>query len=172
VVFILSSNQSVGKSILSCATTATIKKKVRTFGLSKHLRVPRKLERYNHNSRRLESLNVSMCSSLHQRRYRNSSPIYRRSASKPAHRSDKTSSQTETNHVRRRIRRCHSNTHKRSTGHKSANENPKVFESTVITQSKRGLTLLIMDPDLVHFTLNTHLTPQGLVDILRHRRKP
>jgi hypothetical protein len=29
-----------------------------------------------------------------------------------------------------------------------------------------------MDPALVHFTLNTHLTPQGLVDIVHHRRKP
>ena len=55
--------------------------------------------------------------------------------------------------------------------HKSAKENPKAFESTIIKQSKRGLTL-IMDPALVHFTLNTHLTPQGLVDILHHRRKP
>ena len=55
--------------------------------------------------------------------------------------------------------------------HKSAKENPKAFESTIIKQSKRGLTL-IMDPTLVHFTLNTHLTPQGLVDILHHRRKP
>lgn len=45
------------------------------------------------------------------------------------------------------------------------------FESTAIKQSKRGLTL-IMDPNLVHFTLNTHLTPQGLVDVLHHRRKP
>ena len=55
--------------------------------------------------------------------------------------------------------------------HKSARENPKVFESTVVKQSKRGLTL-IMDPALVHFTHNTHLTPQGLVDVLHHRRKP
>ena len=55
--------------------------------------------------------------------------------------------------------------------HKSAKENPKVFESTVVKQSKRGLTL-IMDPELVHFTLDTHLTPQGLVNILHHRRKP
>ena len=55
--------------------------------------------------------------------------------------------------------------------HKSASENPKAFESTIIKQSKRGLTL-ILDPELVHFTLNTHLTPQGLVDILHHRRKP
>jgi hypothetical protein len=38
-------------------------------------------------------------------------------------------------------------------------------------QSKRGLTI-IMDPDLVHFTLNTHLSPQGLVDVLHSRRKP
>ena len=49
--------------------------------------------------------------------------------------------------------------------------NPKVSESTVIKQSKRGLTL-ILNPTLVHFTLNTHLTPQGLVDILHHRREP
>ena len=55
--------------------------------------------------------------------------------------------------------------------HKSANENPTVFEKTIVKQSKRGLTL-ILDPALVHFTLNTHLTPQGLVDILHHRRKP
>ena len=55
--------------------------------------------------------------------------------------------------------------------HKSANENQQVFDKTIIKQSKRGLTL-IMDPALVHFTLNTHLTPQGLVDILHHRRKP
>ena len=54
---------------------------------------------------------------------------------------------------------------------KSANENQQVFDNTIIKQSKRGLTL-IMDPALVHFTLNTHLTPQGLVDILHHRRKP
>lgn len=55
--------------------------------------------------------------------------------------------------------------------HKSAKENPKIFEKTIIKQSKRGLTL-IMDPDIVHFTLNTHVTPQGLVDIMHHRRKP
>jgi hypothetical protein len=55
--------------------------------------------------------------------------------------------------------------------HKSANKNQKIFESTIMKQSKRGLTL-IMDPDLMHFTLNTHLTPQGLVDILHYRRKP
>ncbi|KAI2490018.1 hypothetical protein MHU86_24562 [Fragilaria crotonensis] len=55
--------------------------------------------------------------------------------------------------------------------HKSARENPDAFRSTIVKQSKRGLTL-IMDPALVHFTLNTHLTPQGLVDILHHRRKP
>ena len=55
--------------------------------------------------------------------------------------------------------------------HKSADQNPAVFEKTIIKQSKRGLTL-IMDPALVYFTLNTHLTPQGLVDILHHRRKP
>ena len=29
-----------------------------------------------------------------------------------------------------------------------------------------------MNPNLVHFTLNTHLTPQGLVDIMHTRRKP
>ena len=29
-----------------------------------------------------------------------------------------------------------------------------------------------MDPALVHFTPNTHLTPQKLVDIIHHRRKP
>ena len=56
--------------------------------------------------------------------------------------------------------------------HKSVKENPKVSESTtVIKQSKRGLTLM-MNLALVHFTLNTHLIPQGLVDILHHRRKP
>ena len=38
-------------------------------------------------------------------------------------------------------------------------------------QSKRGLTL-IMDPDLIHFALNSHLSPQGLVDVLHARRKP
>jgi hypothetical protein len=55
--------------------------------------------------------------------------------------------------------------------HKSANDNPDVFKKTIIKQSKRGLTLM-MDPALVHFTLNTHLTPQGLIDIIHHRRKP
>ena len=32
--------------------------------------------------------------------------------------------------------------------------------------------MLIMDPDLVHFALNEHLSPQGLVDVLHERRKP
>ena len=55
--------------------------------------------------------------------------------------------------------------------HKSVEENQEKFEQTIIKQSKRGLTI-IMDPNLVHFTLNTHLTPQGLVDIMHPRRKP
>ena len=29
-----------------------------------------------------------------------------------------------------------------------------------------------MDPNLIHFTLNAHLSPQGLVDVLHARRKP
>ncbi|KAI2499843.1 hypothetical protein MHU86_14660 [Fragilaria crotonensis] len=29
-----------------------------------------------------------------------------------------------------------------------------------------------MDPKLIHFTLNAHLSPQGLVDVLHARRKP
>ena len=55
--------------------------------------------------------------------------------------------------------------------HKSVTQNESVFESTIMKQSKRGLTL-IMDPQLIHFALNAHLTPQGLVDIMHHRRKP
>ena len=55
--------------------------------------------------------------------------------------------------------------------HKSAKDNEHILAATVIKQSKRGLTL-IMDPALVHFALNIHLTPQGLVDIIHKRRKP
>jgi hypothetical protein len=55
--------------------------------------------------------------------------------------------------------------------HQSVKQNQKVFEATIVKQSKRGLTL-IMDPNLIHFTLNAHLSPQGLVDILHARRKP
>jgi len=55
--------------------------------------------------------------------------------------------------------------------HKSVQNNQPVFEQTIIKQSKRGLTL-IMDPELIHFTLNAHLSPQGLVDVLHTRRKP
>ena len=55
--------------------------------------------------------------------------------------------------------------------HKSVTQNESVFESTIVKQSKRGLTL-IMDPQLIHFALNAHFTPQGLVDIMHHRRKP
>ena len=55
--------------------------------------------------------------------------------------------------------------------HQSVTNNQAVFESTIIKQSKRGLTL-IMDPAMIHFALNAHLSPQGLVDILHKRRKP
>ena len=55
--------------------------------------------------------------------------------------------------------------------HKSVQNNQPVFEQTIIKQSKRGLTL-IMDPELIHFTLNAHLSPQGLVDVIHTRRKP
>jgi hypothetical protein len=55
--------------------------------------------------------------------------------------------------------------------HQSVKQNQKTFESTIIKQSKRGLTL-IMDPNLIHFTLNAHLSPQGLVDVMHERRKP
>ena len=55
--------------------------------------------------------------------------------------------------------------------HTSPADNQDIIAATVIKQSKRGLTL-IMDPALVHFALNIHLTPQGLVDIIHKRRKP
>ena len=55
--------------------------------------------------------------------------------------------------------------------HQSVTQNQSVFESTIVKQSKRGLTL-IMDPQLIHFALNVHLSPQGLVDIVHKRRKP
>ena len=55
--------------------------------------------------------------------------------------------------------------------HKSVTQNQSVFESTIVKQRKRGLTL-IMDPTMIHFALNAHLTPQGLVDIMHPRRKP
>jgi hypothetical protein len=55
--------------------------------------------------------------------------------------------------------------------HQSVKQNQQTFEATIIKQSKRGLTL-IMDPNLIHFTLNAHLSPQGLVDVLHTRRKP
>jgi hypothetical protein len=55
--------------------------------------------------------------------------------------------------------------------HSSVSDNQAVFEATIIKQSKRGLTI-IMDPALVHFALDVHLSPQGLVDVLHHRRKP
>ena len=55
--------------------------------------------------------------------------------------------------------------------HSSVSDNQDVFEQTIVKQSKRGL-MLIMDPDLVLFALNEHLSPQGLVDVLHERRKP
>lgn len=55
--------------------------------------------------------------------------------------------------------------------HDSVSNNQSVFASTIVKQSRRGLTL-IMDPALIHFTLNAHLSPQGLVDVLHDRRKP
>ncbi|KAI2495301.1 hypothetical protein MHU86_19200 [Fragilaria crotonensis] len=55
--------------------------------------------------------------------------------------------------------------------HTSVTDNQAVFADTIVKQSKRGLTI-IMDPALVHFALNVHLSPQGLVDVLHHRRKP
>ena len=56
--------------------------------------------------------------------------------------------------------------------HKSVKENQSVFESTIIKQSKRGLTL-VMDRAMINFSLNAqHLTPQGLVDICNPHRKP
>ena len=55
--------------------------------------------------------------------------------------------------------------------HTSVRDNQDVFEQTIVKQSKRGLTI-IMDPDLIHFALNAHVSPQGLVDVLHARRKP
>ena len=55
--------------------------------------------------------------------------------------------------------------------HESVTNNQDVYEATIVKQSKRGLTL-IMDPNLIHFALNAHLSPQGLVDVLHARRKP
>ena len=55
--------------------------------------------------------------------------------------------------------------------HKSVTQNQSVFESTIVKQSKLGL-ILIMDPAMIHFPLNAHLSPQGLVDIMHPRRKP
>ena len=55
--------------------------------------------------------------------------------------------------------------------HDSVTNNQDVYASTIVKQSKRGLTL-IMDPKLIHFALNAHLSPQGLVDVLHPRRKP
>jgi hypothetical protein len=55
--------------------------------------------------------------------------------------------------------------------HQSVTKNQSVFESTIVKQSKRGLTL-IMDPNMIHFALNAHLSPQGLVDVIHKRRKP
>ena len=40
-------------------------------------------------------------------------------------------------------------------------QNQSVFKSTIIKQSKRGLSLF-MDPAMINFSLNAHLTPQGL----------
>ena len=40
--------------------------------------------------------------------------------------------------------------------HDSVTNNQEVYASTIVKQSKRGLTL-IMDPRLVHFALNAHL---------------
>ena len=54
--------------------------------------------------------------------------------------------------------------------HKSVTQNQSVFESTIVKQSKRGLTL-IMDPAMIHFALNAHLTPQGLMGGIMHPRQ-
>ena len=56
--------------------------------------------------------------------------------------------------------------------HKSVTQNESVFASTIIKQSKHGQLTLIIDPQLIHFVLNAHLTLQILVDIMHHRRKP
>ena len=56
--------------------------------------------------------------------------------------------------------------------HTSVRDNQDVFEQTIVKQSKRGLLTIIMDPDLIHFALNAHVSPQGLVDVLHARRKP
>jgi hypothetical protein len=55
--------------------------------------------------------------------------------------------------------------------HKSVRDNEEVYGQTIIKNTKRGL-ILIMDPNLIHFTLNAHISPQGLVDINDQRRKP
>ena len=55
--------------------------------------------------------------------------------------------------------------------HKSVTDNQLVFEKTIIKNSRRGLTL-IMDPSLIHYALDAHLSPQGIVDVLHKRRKP
>jgi hypothetical protein len=45
--------------------------------------------------------------------------------------------------------------------------------SPIPSSNKANVALtIIMDPALVQFALNVHLSPQGLVDVLHHRRKP
>jgi hypothetical protein len=51
-------------------------------------------------------------------------------------------------------------------------QNQSVSESMFVKQSKKRRLTLIMDAAMIHFALNAHLTPQGLVDIMHPRRKP
>jgi hypothetical protein len=57
------------------------------------------------------------------------------------------------------------------SNHTSVRDKSEEYEKTIVKQSKRGLTL-IMEPNLIHFAVNVHVTPQGIVYLMHPRRKP
>ena len=55
--------------------------------------------------------------------------------------------------------------------HSSVDQNPDVFQKVLVKDSRRG-HVIILDDRLFQFIPNTHLTPQGLVDIDNPWKKP
>ena len=55
--------------------------------------------------------------------------------------------------------------------HSSAAENPEIAHKVVVKESRRGYALT-MDPRILFFILNAHLTPQGIVDLDKLFKNP
>ena len=60
---------------------------------------------------------------------------------------------------------------RRYGSHSSVLQDPEVTRKVLVKETSQGYTLT-MDPRLLFFILNCHLTPQGIVDLHKRFKKP